>query len=114
MQMKITDEAVSKLKAISNPSKPYLLLEYNTDDCMCSIDGTPIVRFVKEKRSGDQEVKANEFQVIVADGDRMFFEEELILEHNNHGFRLNSPAGMINPIISEHAVKEGFSGEQRM
>lgn len=111
MQLTITDEAKSALNKISDPSKPYLKLHFDTTDCMCSIDGTPTIRFVEQKEENDLIVESEDFQVLVSENDQMYFEKEVTLEHLDHSFRLNSPAGMINPIISEHAVLEGLSSD---
>lgn len=106
MKLMITDAALEKIKLLNTKQQKYLLLFYDNTGCDCSVSGIPTIRFTDNKKEKDIDVSCAEFDVIVDSFHEMFFEAEVKLDLIGNGFRLSSPAGMLNPIISTEVLKK--------
>lgn len=104
MNLTITEVALEKLKVLNSENQKYLLLLYDNDGCDCSVSGIPTIRFTDKKKEKDRDVTCSEYDVIVDSFHEMFFELQVKLDFIGNGFRLSSPAGMLNPIISMQTV----------
>ncbi|WP_157967313.1 MULTISPECIES: iron-sulfur cluster biosynthesis family protein [Paraliobacillus] len=104
MNLTITEIAVEKLKALNTHNQNYLVLLYDNDGCDCSVSGIPTIRFSNNRKEKDNDVTCTEFDVIVDSFHEMFFESEVKLDFIGNVFRLSSPAGMLNPVISRKTV----------
>ncbi|WP_079708573.1 iron-sulfur cluster biosynthesis family protein [Paraliobacillus ryukyuensis] len=106
MKLMITKQAKNKLSMLNDQNQPYLRLFYDTDDCGCGVNGLPTIRFANHKEELDKEVDCASFDVIVNRQQAIFFAASLTLSYETTGFRLSSPEGILNPIISEQSVQE--------
>ncbi len=107
MKLTITHQAEEELQKINDLSKPLIRLFYDTEGCGCGVNGLPSIRLESERRETDLEVKSTSFSTIIDDQQAIFFKNEMKLDFVKGSFRLSSPEGMLNPIISIKDVKEG-------
>ncbi|UOQ42635.1 iron-sulfur cluster biosynthesis family protein [Halobacillus salinarum] len=107
MKLSITDEAASQLKRLSGEQQPMIRLFYDTEGCGCGVNGLPTIRLDQKKRETDKTVDNQWFSVVIDDQQAIFFKPEMKLDFLKGSFRLSSPEGILNPIISSKDVKEG-------
>ncbi|MFQ3542898.1 iron-sulfur cluster biosynthesis family protein [Halobacillus rhizosphaerae] len=107
MKLTITHQAEEELQRIKDPAKPLLRLFYDTEGCGCGVNGLPSIRQESERRETDLEVQSTSFSTIIDNQQAIFFKNEMKLDFVKGSFRLSSPEGMLNPIISIKDVKEG-------
>lgn len=107
MKLTITSEANNKLNELEESKDSYLLLHYDTEGRGCGVSGLPTIRFVTTKGERCKAVENDEFTVIIRGQQATFFEEEMKLDFVKNAFRLSSPQGMLNPIISQADLIKG-------
>lgn len=107
MELRITDEAKQQLVAMKDPERPIIRLFYDTEGCGCGVNGLPTIRLEKEVRDTDEDVDNEDYRVIIDQQQATFFKPDMKLDFVKGSFRLSSPEGILNPIISTKDVKEG-------
>lgn len=107
MKLRITDEAKQQLEQMKDPERPMLRLFYDTEGCGCGVNGLPTVRLESERRNTDRAVENTDYSVVIDDQQATFFKPDMKLDFVKNSFRLSSPDGILNPIISTKDVKEG-------
>ena len=107
MKLTITEVALEKLKKLNQDKKQYIALFYDTDDCGCGVNGLPTIRFTNIMKDTDKIVESEAFDVIVDKQQAIFFAPDMKLDFTANAFRLSSPEGILNPIISDQAVLSG-------
>ncbi|MFZ0368302.1 MAG: iron-sulfur cluster biosynthesis family protein [Halobacillus sp.] len=107
MKLRITDEAKKKLEDMKDPSRPIIRLYYDTEGCGCGVNGLPTIRFTDQILKTDNLVVNAEYKVIIDNQQATFFKPDMKLDFIKNSFRLSSPDGILNPIISPKDVKEG-------
>ncbi|GGM22311.1 hypothetical protein GCM10011351_05250 [Paraliobacillus quinghaiensis] len=107
MKLTITDVALEKLQYLNHDDKKYIVLFYDTDDCGCGVNGLPTIRFTDTMKETDKTVESEAFDVIVDKQQAVFFAPDMKLDFTANAFRLSSPEGILNPIISDQAVQSG-------
>ncbi|SEA58768.1 Uncharacterized protein YqkB [Thalassobacillus cyri] len=109
MEFTMTSEAKTKLQSLNPENKRYLRLFYDTEGCGCGVNGVPTLRWTEVRTEWDQEVKNDEFDVIVHKQQAVFFARQLRLAVVNGALRLSSPNEILNPVISGAEVMKGDS-----
>ncbi|RWZ60162.1 iron-sulfur cluster biosynthesis family protein [Halobacillus fulvus] len=107
MKLTITETAKEQLQHIEEAERPFIRLFYDTDDCGCGVNGLPTVRLESEQRETDEVVDNDEYQVIIDHQQAIFFRQDMKLDFRKGTFRLSSPNGVLNPVISTKDIKEG-------
>lgn len=107
MKLRITDEAKQRLEQMKDPDRPIIRLFYDTEGCGCGVNGLPTIRLENKERDTDQKVDNEDYPVIIDQQQAIFFKKDMKLDFAKGTFRLSSPDGILNPIISIKDVKEG-------
>ncbi|KHE72183.1 iron-sulfur cluster biosynthesis family protein [Halobacillus sp. BBL2006] len=107
MKLYITEEAREQLEKLKDPDRPLIRLFYDTEGCGCGVNGLPTIRLDSERRDTDREVDNDTYEVIIDDQQATFFKPKMKLDFKKGSFRLSSPDGILNPIISTKDVREG-------
>lgn len=107
MKLQITGEAMHQLEKLKDPERPMIRLFYDTEGCGCGVNGLPTIRLDNERRDTDRNVDNDAYEVIIDHQQATFFKPEMKLDFKKGSFRLSSPDGILNPIISIKDVKEG-------
>jgi uncharacterized protein YqkB len=108
MQLTITPKATQEIKEIKQSNHQYLLLFYDIEGCGCGVNGVITLRLTETKGDTHVTIMNEAFKVIVAKQQMIFLEKKMKLDYVNHAFRLSSPQGILNPIISQaELLKEG-------
>ncbi|WP_181350013.1 iron-sulfur cluster biosynthesis family protein [Thalassobacillus sp. CUG 92003] len=104
MKLNITGRAEATLRQLAPPEDALLRLDYDSEGCGCGVNGVPVVRWTRRTDEWDEPVDNPLFDVIVHRQEAVFFQPEMKLDFINNAFRLSSPQGILNPIISPQTV----------
>lgn len=107
MKLRMTEKAQKQLEQINDTKRPIIRLFYDTDDCGCGVNGLPTIRQEHEQHDTDQVVENESYKVIIDQQQAIFFKPDMKLDFIKGSFRLSSPEGILNPIISVKDVREG-------
>ncbi|MBM7569753.1 iron-sulfur cluster biosynthesis family protein [Aquibacillus albus] len=107
MELSITAQAKEIINQWKEPHHHYLLLHYDTDDCGCGVSGLPTIRLVEKIDNTYYSVENDDFNVMIHHQQSIFFADKIKLHYKGNGFRLSSPEGILNPIISAHDLVKG-------
>ncbi|QAS54299.1 iron-sulfur cluster biosynthesis family protein [Halobacillus litoralis] len=107
MKLRITEEAKDQLEQIRDQERPLIRLFYDTEGCGCGVNGLPTIRLEKKEYETDEKVDNGDYAVIIDQQQAIFFKKDMKLDCVKGSFRLSSPDGILNPIISIKDVKEG-------
>ncbi|MCA0982842.1 iron-sulfur cluster biosynthesis family protein [Halobacillus yeomjeoni] len=107
MKLRMTDKAKQQLEQMKDPNRPMIRLFYDTEGCGCGVNGLPTIRLESERRATDEEVENEDYPVVIDHQQATFFKPDMKLDFVKNSFRLSSPDGILNPIISTKDVKEG-------
>ncbi|MGP4063197.1 iron-sulfur cluster biosynthesis family protein [Halobacillus litoralis] len=107
MKLRITEEAKDQLEQIRDQERPLIRLFYDTEGCGCGVNGLPTIRLEKKEYETDEKVDNGDYAVIIDQQQAIFFKKDMKLDFVKGSFRLSSPDGILNPIISIKDVKEG-------
>lgn len=101
MQLTITELAEKKLIEKTTGKQGVFKLKYDTEGC-CSVNGIPMLWFVKEAAELDREAETNGLPIYFEKNKEVFFDEQMTIDYaeDKGCFQLKSRNQYFNPCMS--------------
>ncbi|WP_280768456.1 iron-sulfur cluster biosynthesis family protein [Salipaludibacillus daqingensis] len=113
MEIEITNSALQKIKESAiNPNENVLLLQYETDDCGCVVNGVSKLVEIYEENLTDEEIvlttKPAPYRVAIQKRVEWVYDNDLKVDYSDSAnmLQLKSPNQMLNPRMSFNAIKK--------
>lgn len=101
MEIVWEEQAIRKLKQLTEGKEGYVKLIYDTEDCGCSDDGVSTLWFISEPEGNEIVVETNIGNMLVDKDKLVYMDEEMTVAwvEQFNSFRLKNKNGIINPFM---------------
>lgn len=112
MELIITNNALEKIKSLTENRSGILALTYDTDGCGCGVNGMPTISLIATVEEYHKRIECHQYDVVVHKQEAVFFSEKMTLDYNGSTFRLTSPNEMLNPFIHVSTVTSSLTNNR--